>query len=40
MDLKEAYRYTSNVMAQNMIYEETNEGILAFIEKRTPEFTD
>ena len=40
MDLKEAYRYTANVMAQNMIYEETNEGISAFIEKRTPEFTD
>ena len=40
MNLEKAYEYTSNVMAENMIYEETKEGISAFIEKRTPEWTE
>ena len=40
MNLKQAYEYTANVMAENMIYKETNEGISAFIEKRTPEWTE
>ena len=40
MKLEKAYEYTANVMAENMIYEETNEGISAFIEKRIPEWSD
>ena len=40
MSLEQAYDYTANVMAENMIYEETHEGISAFIEKRTPEWTE
>jgi enoyl-CoA hydratase/carnithine racemase len=40
MSVEQAYEYTANVMAENMIYEETNEGISAFIEKRTPEWTE
>ena len=40
MSLEQAYEYTADVMAENMIYEETNEGISAFIEKRTPEWTE
>ena len=40
MNLEKAYEYTANVMAENMIYEETNEGISAFIEKRIPEWSD
>ena len=40
MSLEQAYEYTADVMAENMIYEETNEGISAFIEKRIPEWTE
>ena len=40
MNLEKAYEYTANVMAENMIYKETNEGISAFIEKRTLKWTE
>ena len=40
MNLEKAYEYTSNVMAENMIYEETKEGISAFIEKRDHKWTE
>jgi enoyl-CoA hydratase/carnithine racemase len=40
MGLTEAYRYTSDVMAENMMECETEEGIAAFIEKRRPRWED
>ncbi len=36
MPLKKAYKYTSMVMTKNMMSFDANEGISAFIEKRTP----
>jgi hypothetical protein len=36
MPLEEAYRYASNVMVENMLDAEAEEGIGAFIEKRPP----
>lgn len=38
MDVDAAYNYTGDVMAQNMLYRDTAEGISAFLEKRTPEW--
>ncbi len=39
MGLDEAYDYTRDVMVENMLYRDTEEGISAFIEKRPPEWT-
>ena len=36
LNLNSAYHYTAEVMAKNMLYNDTNEGIKAFIEKRAP----
>ena len=36
MKIEEAYDYTAKVMAENMLYQDTDEGINAFIEKRSP----
>ena len=36
MPLNEAYRYTSEVMSENMMALDAKEGISAFLEKRTP----
>ena len=36
MGLSEAYDYAAGVMVQNMMHAESEEGIGAFIEKRTP----
>ena len=36
MPLAEAYKYTAEVMTQNMLAQDANEGINAFIEKRQP----
>ena len=36
MPLAEAYDYTGSVMAENMLFRDTEEGISAFIEKRDP----
>jgi enoyl-CoA hydratase/carnithine racemase len=38
MPLEEAYRYTSQVMVENMLDAEAKEGIGAFIEKRKPDW--
>jgi enoyl-CoA hydratase/carnithine racemase len=40
MDLSEAYRYASQVMVENMLARDAEEGIGAFIEKRTPHWQD
>ena len=39
MPLDQAYTYTGDVMAQNMLHRDTEEGISAFIEKRPPNWT-
>lgn len=36
MPIEQAYAYTGEVMAQNMMHRDTEEGISAFIEKRPP----
>ena len=36
MPLKKAYKYTSQVMTENMMALDANEGISAFLEKRNP----
>lgn len=36
MGLDDAYAYTRDVMVENMLYHDTEEGISAFIEKRPP----
>jgi enoyl-CoA hydratase/carnithine racemase len=36
MPLDDAYKYTAEVMTQNMLAQDANEGINAFIEKRPP----
>ncbi|UWQ05908.1 enoyl-CoA hydratase [Aliiroseovarius crassostreae] len=36
MGLEDAYGFTGEVMAQNMMFRDTEEGINAFIEKRAP----
>jgi enoyl-CoA hydratase/carnithine racemase len=40
MELSEAYRYTSEVMVENMMAADAHEGIAAFIEKRRPCWDD
>jgi enoyl-CoA hydratase/carnithine racemase len=40
MSLAEAYRYTAEVMAENMMARDAEEGIGAFIEKREPKWQD
>ncbi len=39
MDLPEAYAFTSDVMVKNMLEPDAEEGIGAFIEKRTPNWS-
>ena len=36
MSLEDAYNYTSTVMIENMLEKDSEEGISAFLEKRTP----
>lgn len=38
MGLDDAYDYTRDVMVENMLHRDTEEGISAFIEKRPPEW--
>ena len=38
MGLEDAYKYTGMVMAENMGLKDTQEGILAFLEKRIPKW--
>ncbi|HLF20860.1 MAG TPA: enoyl-CoA hydratase [Aestuariivirga sp.] len=40
MDLEAAYAYTARVMAENMLARDAEEGIAAFIGKRTPQWHD
>ncbi|KIZ48231.1 MULTISPECIES: enoyl-CoA hydratase [Rhodopseudomonas] len=40
MNLADAYLYASQVMTQNMMAEDAEEGIGAFIAKRTPQWKD
>ena len=40
MPLAEAYRYASEVMVENMLARDADEGIGAFIEKREPKWED
>jgi enoyl-CoA hydratase/carnithine racemase len=40
MSLDDAYRYTAEVMAENMMARDAEEGIGAFIEKREPKWQD
>jgi enoyl-CoA hydratase/carnithine racemase len=40
LPLAEAYRYAAEVMTENMMARDAEEGICAFIEKRTPTWED
>jgi enoyl-CoA hydratase/carnithine racemase len=40
MDLDAAYRYAGEVMARNMLARDAAEGIDAFLERRTPAWSD
>jgi len=40
MALAAAYEYTSNIMVENMLKRDAEEGINAFIEKRAPKWSD
>ena len=40
MPLADAYKYTSEVMVENMLARDAEEGISAFIEKREPKWQD
>ncbi|HEX3936159.1 MAG TPA: enoyl-CoA hydratase [Xanthobacteraceae bacterium] len=40
MPLAEAYKYASEVMVENMLARDAEEGIAAFIEKRAPQWQD
>lgn len=39
MPLDQAYAYAGDVMVENMLYRDTQEGISAFLEKRDPDWT-
>jgi enoyl-CoA hydratase/carnithine racemase len=40
MTLAQAYEYTSQIMVENMLKRDAEEGINAFIEKRAPQWQD
>jgi enoyl-CoA hydratase/carnithine racemase len=40
MSLADAYRFTAEVMTENMMARDAQEGIGAFIEKREPKWED
>ncbi len=40
LDLESAYRYTAEVMTGNMLARDAEEGIGAFVDKRTPKWED
>jgi enoyl-CoA hydratase/carnithine racemase len=40
MSLADAYRYAAEVMTENMMARDAEEGICAFIEKREPKWQD
>ena len=40
LSLSDAYKYTSNVMAENTMNDDAKEGISSFIDKRKPTWND
>ncbi len=40
MPIQEAYAYTRDIMVTNMLYDDTEEGIAAFLEKRDPDWKE
>ena len=40
MNLADAYNFTASVMVENMLKFDAQEGIGAFIEKRSPKWED
>ena len=40
MNLKDAYNYTAQVMTENMLHQDAQEGIDAFIQKRKPKWKE
>jgi enoyl-CoA hydratase/carnithine racemase len=40
MDVVDAYNYASEIMLKNMMTHDAEEGISAFVEKRTPVWED
>ena len=40
MNLEDAYTFTSNVMTENMLHDDSKEGIDAFLEKREPNWKE
>jgi enoyl-CoA hydratase/carnithine racemase len=40
MTLKAAYDYAAEIMTENMMLQQSNEGICAFLEKRTPTWSE
>jgi enoyl-CoA hydratase/carnithine racemase len=40
MGLADAYRYTADVMVENLLARDAEEGISAFVDKRAPKWTD
>ena len=38
MNIADAYRYSSQIMIENMMNKDSEEGIAAFLEKRTPKW--
>lgn len=40
LNLSDAYEYTSNVMTENMLMQDAEEGINAFLQKRSPNWKD
>ena len=39
MNIADAYRYSSQIMIENMMNKDSEEGIAAFLEKRTPNWS-
>ena len=40
MSLKQAYDYAAEIMTENMMLQQSNEGICAFLEKRAPTWSE
>ncbi|NNC99976.1 MAG: enoyl-CoA hydratase, partial [Gammaproteobacteria bacterium] len=40
MSVVDAYQYTSGIMVDNLLKQDAQEGIKAFIEKRSPKWQD
>jgi enoyl-CoA hydratase/carnithine racemase len=40
MNLADAYRYASEVMVENLMARDAEEGLKAFIDKRAPKWED